>query len=245
MSAEVLTHGVSMESTPRNFEELHPIADLPPLPVEEEVKSETIEDAHDDSLTTILNDVVEECALKVSDIQNMHQGQIILCYLLDRNIGVYNHGLSRGTRLCTREYLDDHHLAVYIHDRELTGTIYHVDCDVTYHDWTWGINVTQWDPEGYWAPLDVGLCAQCGDTQPEYLKGFKEEPSKIPGDTKVGWRGPAILMSDVYHMPHIFTHYDTYVDDYFVKRNRDLSSFKTTNCLTRQTVSSQQVDSEK
>lgn len=181
-------------------------------------------------MTTILNDVVESHSLKVSDIRKLHKGQVILVYLLDRNIGDYKCGTPRGTRVCTRKYLDRWHLIIYTHDHNLTGTLHHVGgIDIKKEDWTWEINITQWEPHGYWSPLDDGCC---GQEQSDYLKEFLKDPSKIPGNTKVGWRGPAILMSDISNMPHMYTHYDTCDDDYFIKRNRDLSSFKTVNRLT-------------
>jgi len=77
----------------------------------------------------------------------------------------------------------------------------------TFEEWTWEINAERWI-DMYWAPIDM-------------IKGLYEED--VPGDTRVGWRGPAILEKDVKLMPKHFIHYDTCSDDYAPPRKNNLS----------------------
>ncbi len=188
--------------------------------------------AHDDSLTNIINDVVEKHALKISDVKKLKKGDKISVILFDRNIGDYLHGTPQGTQ-STKEYLEKMHLATFTQgeDYGITGSLYLFDIGEEFSDWTWQINVAKYNDKSYWSPIDDSC--SCGDhPASEYLREFRENPVNIPGETKVGWRGPAILAEDIQNMPETFIHYDTCVDDYNIIRSRDLSAFETTNALS-------------
>lgn len=180
----------------------------------------TFEESHIDSLTMILNNVIEERALKISDIKKLKKGEKIKVILLDRNIGDYISSEKKGKKISTIKYLKEFHLAEYIQNEDygLTGKLIHTlggtegGC---YDNWTWEINIRKWDKDMYWGPIDC-----------------LGKNKKIPENTKVGWRGPSILLEDLKYMPKYFKHYDICADDYFPKRNYDLTKFKTTNSLT-------------
>ena len=44
---------------------------------------------------------------------------------------------------------------------------------------------------------------------------------KLDPRIKVGWRGPAIKMSDLNKMPKKYRHYDTWWDDYLPNRKHN------------------------
>ncbi len=187
---------------------------------------------HPDSLTTILNDVVEKYALKASDIRKLSAKEEIKVILLDQSIGDYLHGIPTGTVLSIKEYLEENHLAKYVQSStgSLTGTMYLYSVNRTWDNWAWEINVTKYNSDLYWSPFD-DRCINCNRSKSEFLEQFVSS-TDVPGETKVGWRGPAILYEDIEKMPETFTHYDTCKDDYFIIRNRDLSEFSTLNSLT-------------
>lgn len=181
--------------------------------------------AHEDSLTRIINEVVEKHALKASDLRSLLPGETIRIVIFDRNIGDYLHGEKAGTLLNTREYLKKCHTATFTRSNDansdgLRGDLHLEDVGETFHDWTIEINVAKWSPKWYW-----------GDIEDSGSLGPKT-PEEVPGETKVGWRGPAILFDDIDKMPETFRHYDTCCDDYFIIKNRDLSGFATVNTLT-------------
>jgi len=161
------------------------------------------ENAHPDSLTKIINDVISTKALKASDIRALKTGQKIKVILFDRNIGDYNDGKNRGEKVSTKKYLSENHLAIYTHEFDLTGKLYMPHINETFEEWTWEINTERWTGV-YWGPIDM-------------VKEFYEED--VPDDTRVGWRGPAILEKDIKHMPKYFIHYDTCSDDYAPARD--------------------------
>lgn len=175
-------------------------------------------DAHPDSLTTIINDVVEERALKAGDIRKLKRGEEIEVILFDRNIGDYYSDKKPG-KYSTKKYIDSYHKAIYTHDHGLTGKMFlipvneYIESNVS-EWWTWEVNARPWTKKLYWSPLE----------------SLTEKD--IPDDVKVGWRGPSILYEDLSYMPKSFRIYDTAVDDYFVIRNFDLTPFNTTNRLT-------------
>ena len=110
-----------------------------------------ISNAHPDSLTKIINDIVGKKALKVSDIRKLKSGQSIKVILFDRNIGDYLHGNEKDKKISTRKYLNEHHLATYTHKKGLTGKI--IDA-MNYREdpWTWEINCVEWE-DVYWCPI--------------------------------------------------------------------------------------------
>ncbi len=162
--------------------------------------------AHEDSLTKIINDIIEKRALKASDIRKLKPGQKINVILFDRNIGDYMHGTEKGKRMSTKEYLKEFHSATYTHTKNLTGKIEFIGVGEISTSWIWEINCVEWE-DTYWCSID---CA----------KGLTE--STVPDDTRVGWRGPAILKNDIDLMPEYFTHYNTCSDDYAPARKRNL-----------------------
>ncbi len=102
--------------------------------------------AHKDSLTNIINDVIEKHALKVSDIRKLKKGETIKVYLFDRNIGDHNHGTKKGTTLSTIDYLNSFHLTEYTQKDKggLTGKLYMNTIYETFENWTWEINTAKW-----------------------------------------------------------------------------------------------------
>lgn len=192
------------------------------------------ENAHSDSLTSIINDVVEKRALTVGDIRELKKGETIEVILFDRNIGDY-FSYARPGVYPTKFYIDSHHKAIYTHHEGLSGTLrivelngYVENCDGAKGNyWTWEVNAKPRNKKLYWAKFGDYYCDVCNEQH-----GLDLKESDLDDNIKVGWRGPAILYEDLSCMPEQFHHYDTAVDDYFVVRTHDLSSFKTTNRLS-------------
>lgn len=183
--------------------------------------------ANADSLTVLINEVVEKHALKVSDINALRPGETIKVILFDRNIGDYLHGMKAGTVIRTKDYIHENHLAEYTHS--VTGKLYMHSIGETFNNWTWEVNLAYKDPNYYWGPADaLTRVGPLGGKNNESVKRLSE----VPGEVKVGWRGPAILYKNLADMPESFVHYDRCCDDYFVVKTRNLTDIPTTNCLT-------------
>jgi hypothetical protein len=180
----------------------------------------SFDNVHSDSLTTVLNDAVEKYTLNVSDVRSLLANESINIYIPCGNIGDHIHGIKAGTILKTKDYLDEFHSATFTQsfDNGMTGSLYMHDVNLTYENWTWEVNAFKYCRH-YWTRLS-DLAS----------KGIYE--NNLPDNTKVGWCGPALLANDIDNLPDTFVHYDTYIDDYFVIRNKDLTDFYTINLLT-------------
>lgn len=189
--------------------------------------------AHSDSLTKLINDAIEKYALTISDVRKLRPGEKIDVLLFDRNIGDYieNHHKSTGdTQIDTRTYMMNNHLATFTQGQKpLTGKLFLVSVgDYIDGDWTWEINGERISGV-YWHPLD---CSDC-DSQCTF-----KVPQNLSENTKVGWRGPAILADNIKDMPKYFTYYDRCSDDYAPVRHSDLTDIRTSNRLSRRHQSS-------
>ena len=85
------------------------------------------------------------------------------------------------------------------------------DIGVVHECFQWEINsVSLGGP--FWCPID---CAK-----------NKTDIKKLNPKIKVGWRGPAIKLSDAKKLPKYVVHYDTWWDDYLPWRTHDFLKIK-------------------
>lgn len=164
-----------------------------------------------DSLTAVLNDAVARYALRIKDITAMNKGERLHVLLLDRNIGDSLHGTKRGSSIILSRAIKrgDFLRAWYTHESGLTGTLDMYEIGVVHEPFTWELNQERIGGP-FWGPIvknDDGCCTSEDE-------GLPIDYTKLDPNTKVGWRGPAIAMSDVEKLPRTFRHYGTWWNDY-------------------------------
>lgn len=155
---------------------------------------------HEDSLTAWANNAVENYGLEIEDIQKLNFGDKIDVIFMDRNVGDYTHGLNEGTIYDPLE--NGFSYGTYIHGENLSGILKFRDIDVVHAPFTWEINGEPYDGL-FWMPTHV------------LSEKYKEKD--LDKKTKIGWRGPAILVDDAKkYLPRQIKHYDTWWDDCLV-----------------------------
>lgn len=161
---------------------------------------------HDDSLTYWGNLAVENYGLEIKDIMKMKPGEKIKVILFDRNVGDYMHETKIGTVYDpTKKGLQT---ATYIHGQNLTGILIFDGINVVHPAFTWEINGTPYG-KSFWCPLSC-----------------EDDLSKLNKKTKIGWRGPCILLKDAKKLPKKVKHYGTWWDDYMVWKYMDFLNKK-------------------
>jgi len=168
---------------------------------------------HNDSMTAWGNEAAIKYGLTVGQIMKMKFGDKIDVILFDRNIGEYVPGKKAGDTYDPTKIGCSY--GTYIHGEGLTGILNMKDVGVL-APFTWEINKAALGDKMFWGPIDG-----CDSNS---SKNDKINIYKLDKNIKVGWRGPAILMSDAAkHLPKSVTHYDTWWDDYLPYKQDDLS----------------------
>jgi hypothetical protein len=159
---------------------------------------------HEDSITAWVTQAIENnLILTVGDIRKMKPGEKMKVILFDRNVGDYNHGTKKGSKLDPTK--DGFSYAEYTHNKGLTGKL-NDDDDIDNDNFEWEINLAPLGYESYWGPIPENMPA-----------------SQLDPNIKVGWRGPAMKLDNAKKLPLNYTHYDTWWDDYTPIRNNKLS----------------------
>ncbi len=148
---------------------------------------------HKDSLTAWCNQAVEQYGLEIRDILAMKPGQKMKVILIDRNVGEYISNQKIGKKYNPRK--EGFSFATYTHIKGLSGVLNAYDVGVISDCFEWEINGGCNDC--FWGPIPKGK------TYKDYHK-----------QTKIGWRGPCIELSDTQYLPKYFVHYNTWWDDY-------------------------------
>ncbi len=153
---------------------------------------------HENSITAWGNQAAEKYGLEIGDITKMEFGEEIDVLLLDRNVGDYMDGTKKGTSYDPKK--QGLSPATYIHGEGLNGILKMHVAAVVFDSFQWEINLkTIGGP--FWGPID------CDKDDVDWRK--------LDPRTKVGWRGPAIKLSDANKfLPKKVTHYGTWWDDY-------------------------------
>lgn len=168
---------------------------------------------HNDSMTTWGNEAVIRYGLTVGQIMKMKFGDKIDVILFDRNMGEYvPEKIKAGDKYDPKKIGCSY--GTYIHGEGLTGILNMKDVGAL-APFTWEINKAALGAKMFWGPID-------GCNSPK--TDNKINIYKLNKNIKVGWRGPAILMSDAKHLPNHVTHYDTWWDDYLPYKQDNLSN---------------------
>ncbi len=154
---------------------------------------------HEDSLTAWINRAAEQYGLNIGDILKMKPGDQIDVIFFDRNVGDYMHGTKAGTKYDPRKKGCTY--GTYIHGDDLSGSL-KLKGEKCYEDFEWEINLAALGSKLFWGPLFA------------YEHAIKKEYSDLNPKIKVGWRGPAIRVSEANFLPEKVTHYDTWFDDF-------------------------------
>ncbi len=197
---------------------------------------------HKDSLIALLSDAVEKYSLKISDIRLLKSGETVNLYLLTYNPYNTNLGsVSKPVKMSTKKYLDDYHFAIYTHIGGMRGKLFIPRLGIVFSEWLWEINSSKYsldkdssDLKNHWS-LVFDKCEQCEICRPTHErigKLFGNDENNIPGNTKVGYKGPVLLAEDISKLPEEFVYYGTEENYYSLIHNRDLSEFETVNSLT-------------
>lgn len=165
----------------------------------------------DDSLSAWCNIATELYGLKVKDILNLEKGDKIDVVLFDRNVGDYMDGVvKKGQKYNPLRGVSK---GKYTHDKNLQGTLQFYQGELL-NNFEWELNVGSLGRKYFWGPYNNCLttcnkeCEQkCNPVTSEQLKDINKE-------ILVGWRGPAILKSNINKLPKKVTQYDTWYDDY-------------------------------
>lgn len=176
---------------------------------------------HNDSLTAWGNEAVARFGLTVGDIMKMKFGDKIEIIMFDRNVGEYTDAEAGDKYDPKKEGCTN---ATYIHGEGLTGILNMPSSGIALVPFTWEINREAIGDNIFWGPIN-GCDCRCG-----VCSKTKKEPiniNKLDKNIKVGWRGPAILMSDAKkYLPDKVKHYDTWWDDYMPFKKDNLSKIK-------------------
>lgn len=182
---------------------------------------------HDDSLTAWGNDAVNRYGLTVGDIINMKFGDKIEVIMFDRNVGDYISEKKAGSNYDPKKQGMTY--ATYIHGEGLTGLLHMHDIGVVHAPFIWEINRKAIGDNIFWGPIE-GCNDMCGKSNKSVKKSINKSDKKpidiykLDKNIKVGWRGPAILMSDAKkYLPKHVVHYDTWWDDYLPFKEHNLS----------------------
>ena len=160
----------------------------------------------DDSLTAWGNQAAEQYGLQIKDILKLKHGDKLELVLMDRNVGEHLDYLYKTGDVYdpTQEGLV---YAIYIHDKDLTGTLHLLpveEFDIL-QPFTWEINTAAIGFNWFWGPIPSEI-------------DWKNLDTRI----KVGWRGPAILLSDAQkYLPRTCTHYENWWNDYLPFRKKN------------------------
>lgn len=158
---------------------------------------------HNDSLSAWCNQAAEQYGLEIRDILDMKPGEEYKVIFIDRNVGEYTNG-KLGKKYYPKK--EGFTYATYRHEKGLRGTL-KMNSQNEFECFEFEING---GCNGcFWGPIPKN----------KYYKDYSKT-------TKVGWRGPSILFSDLKHLPKYFVHYDTVWDDYPDYRHKDFSKVK-------------------
>jgi len=174
---------------------------------------------HEDSLSAWANQGVEKVGLTVRDIKNMKFGEKMEVILMDRNSGENIPG-KKGSKFMPT--VDGFSIATYIHGEKLTGLLNFKKSGVIHAPFEWEINRAAVGDNYFWGPLSE--CnrkpTECNRKPTEKISPMN--PDDLDPNILVGWRGPAIRMSDALkHLPKYAVKYDTWWDDYVVFKYTD------------------------
>lgn len=170
--------------------------------IEDAYDNEHVPIAHEDSMTAWVNNAVENYGLTVNDIINMKFGDRMDVILFDRNISDSVDGFKIGSKFDPKKKGCTY--ATYIHGDKLTGILDMYEIDVKHVPFTWEINLKAIGHNMFWGPL-----WGCNSRNKNIT-----DINKLNKNILVGWRGPAIRMSDAKkHLPNYVTHYGTSWDD--------------------------------
>ncbi len=147
----------------------------------------------EDSLVAWSNSAAEQFGLEIRDIIKMKPGQEMNLILIDRNVGEYIHKPIVGKKYDPKK--DGFTYAKYIHEDRLKGILNMYEIGVIHSCFEWEINLA--DSKCFWGCIPKGQTVH--DLNPKI---------------KVGWRGPAIDMTDSKFLPKYFVHYGTWWNDY-------------------------------
>lgn len=192
-----------------------------------EKKTEPI--IQNDSLTAWCNKGVELYGLEIRDILKMKKGDKIDVVLMDRNIGDYMDGTKKGTKY--NPLKEGLVYAVYTHNDALNGVLYMKNTEQTFNNFKWELNVASLGSKWFWGPLKQcynGMDGMDGMNGINEMCGKCDELTsmvdikKLDPKIKVGWRGPAIRLTDAkQYLPKTVKHYDNWWNDYSPFRYRD------------------------
>ena len=165
---------------------------------------------HNDSITAWGNEAVKKYGLTVGDIMKLKFGDKIEVIMFDRNIGDYTSEKKEGNKYDPKK--EGCTYATYIHGEGLTGILDMYDIGVVHAPFIWEVNLEALGEKTFWGPIDFDKCAGC----PKKDKSKKQiNIYEMDKNIKVGWRGPAVLMSNAKkYLPNLVVHYDTWWDDY-------------------------------
>jgi hypothetical protein len=159
---------------------------------------------HDDSTSGWMHQAVSKFGLTVGEIRSMKFGEKMNVLLMDRNVGDYTSGLKKSNFNPLKLGFS---YATYIHGENLTGILHFYKLGVKHVPFTWEINVGALPNNTlYWGGIEC--CAK-----------LKEE--NVDNKILVGWRGPAINMKHLSHLPKRIKLYNTWWDDYGVSKYSD------------------------
>ena len=153
-------------------------------------------------------------ALKIEDILKLKPGDQIKVLCMDRN--VYDAALQediRGKSLSPQKFFESN-WAIYIHEKDLKGALlFEFEIEDDNLDLVDMTDICQSDFEFHveyetkhscWYPLENGYLPA---SDPQGFSNFswneKKHWSEFPLDTKVGYRGPMILWSNLDKMPNV------------------------------------------
>ena len=140
----------------------------------------------------------DEYMLTIQDILNLEKGDVIDLYIFDKNIWEFTHKINNShTKTYSPQYYFRNNTAVYIHDKNLDGTLLFSFPfpirDEIFRDFTFSVK----PPNSDWSIIDYyGYCFS------NYYNS-KVHWTTLPKNTKVGWRGPVMNRNNMKYLPKI------------------------------------------
>jgi hypothetical protein len=143
-------------------------------------------------------DLAWEYAITIETITKLKSGDRIKLLVLDRNVADIAFEINEKDKVCNPLHFFRDNTMEYVHKEGLKGKMVY----------SYGEYDTEFDIEyelHHWYPLTNG-CLPKKDPQGFSKFSYKEPKpwTDFPTNTRIGWRGPMMLWSDVIKMPDIY-----------------------------------------
>jgi hypothetical protein len=165
-----------------------------------------------------IDDWIEETKanhLRIGDISKFKHGEKIKVLVMDRNLYDTLYRINNENQLYKATDFFRESSAIYEHDCDLKGKIRYKwqslpeynnnenDDDINDNKRWYDLKFHIEYKNGNWYPLENGILPANGEHDTKLLE-FDHKWNDFPDNTRVGWRGPMMLWSNVENAPDVY-----------------------------------------